>query len=384
MAIDFSKPVPADGYVALLAGIQAALTGLAQGLEPTDSGTHTSVPTNARRWNATSNKWEKFTGAAWVDNSALYAINISGAAGTVPFTGLTGGVTVWNQNTTGTAANVTGVVAVANGGTGAAAIPTWNQDTTGKAGHLSGGVAGAVHYQSGVGASGFSLAGTAGQTLVSGGALAPTWTSSPTFVTPALGTPASGTLTNCTLPYGQLSGAPTVWNQNTTGSSASCTGNAGTATTLTSFAPAGVTEVGRYFDFHGSTNANDYDVRLDCGLTGTNGGGTLTVTAAVLACTGNISAYSDERLKKNWRNLSSDFIPNLAAVKVGIYDRIDAGLTQVGVSAQSLQKVMPDAVLTGEDGMLSVAYGNAALAACVELAKAVVLLQAEIERVRAA
>jgi len=45
---------------------------------------------------------------------------------------------------------------------------------------------------------------------------------SPTLVTPALGTPASGDLANCTFP---------TLNQNTTGSSGSCTGNAATATT---------------------------------------------------------------------------------------------------------------------------------------------------------
>lgn len=44
---------------------------------------------------------------------------------------------------------------------------------------------------------------------------------SPTLVTPALGTPSSGTLTNCTFP---------TLNQNTTGSSGSCTGNAATVT----------------------------------------------------------------------------------------------------------------------------------------------------------
>jgi hypothetical protein len=44
---------------------------------------------------------------------------------------------------------------------------------------------------------------------------------SPTLVTPNLGTPTSGTLTNCTFP---------TLNQNTTGSSGSCTGNAATAT----------------------------------------------------------------------------------------------------------------------------------------------------------
>ena len=55
-----------------------------------------------------------------------------------------------------------------------------------------------------------ALTGTASGNLVSGG---------------ALGTPSSGTLTNCTFP---------TLNQNTTGSSASCTGNAATATNLSS------------------------------------------------------------------------------------------------------------------------------------------------------
>tara|TARA_S200002703_G_scaffold159871_1_gene175180 strand:- start:1914 stop:3113 length:1200 start_codon:yes stop_codon:yes gene_type:complete len=47
---------------------------------------------------------------------------LSGNASTatnVAYTGLTGTVPTWNQNTTGTAANVTGTVAIANGGTGA-------------------------------------------------------------------------------------------------------------------------------------------------------------------------------------------------------------------------------------------------------------------------
>jgi hypothetical protein len=54
--------------------------------------------------------------------AGTYAISISGNAATatnVAYTGLTGTVPTWNQNTTGTAANVTGTVAVGNGGTGA-------------------------------------------------------------------------------------------------------------------------------------------------------------------------------------------------------------------------------------------------------------------------
>lgn len=89
---------------------------------------------------------------------------------------------------------------------------------------------------------------------------------------------------------------------------------------------------------------------------------------------GNISAYSDESLKTNWRDLGESFVEKLASVKVGIYDRTDTALTQVGVSAQSLQEVLPDAI--GEiGGKLTVAYGNAALASSVMLAKEVVELK---------
>ena len=42
--------------------------------------------------------------------------------------------------------------------------------------NVAGGVAGAVHYQSGAGATGFSAAGTTGQVLTSAGTSAPTWT----------------------------------------------------------------------------------------------------------------------------------------------------------------------------------------------------------------
>jgi hypothetical protein len=93
---------------------------------------------------------------------------------------------------------------------------------------------------------------------------------------------------------------------------------------------------------------------------------------------GNVTAYSDERLKTNWRNMPADYVTRLAQVKVGIYDRAgQENVTQVGVSAQSFQKLLPQAVMTAEDEMqtLSVAYGNAALASAVELAKEVVDLR---------
>ena len=109
--------------------------------------------------------------------------------------------------------------------------------------------------------------------------------------------------------------------------------------------------------------------------------GTLNVTT--LYASANVTAYSDERVKTNWRGFSNVFVKDLAKVKSGIYDRTDCELTQVGVSAQSLQSVLPNAVIEDEEGKLSVVYGHAALVSAVELAKEVVSLNARIARLEA-
>jgi hypothetical protein len=100
-----------------------------------------------------------------------------------------------------------------------------------------------------------------------------------------------------------------------------------------------------------------------------------------LVCTGNVTAYSDERLKKDWAPVASDFVEQLAQVKSGTYTRIDSGDRQAGASAQSIQKLLPEVVQDGEH--LSLAYGNAALVAAIELAKQVVELKKEIELLKA-
>jgi hypothetical protein len=109
------------------------------------------------------------------------------------------------------------------------------------------------------------------------------------------------------------------------------------------------------------------------------GSANLTFDGLSLTCAGNITAYSDETLKMNWRDFPVDFIDQLAKVKSGVFDRIDSGFTQVGVGAGSLQEVMPDAVQKHDNGLMSVAYGNAALAAVVELAKRVVSLEKQLK-----
>jgi hypothetical protein len=102
-----------------------------------------------------------------------------------------------------------------------------------------------------------------------------------------------------------------------------------------------------------------------------------------LTMAGNVTAFSDERLKKDWAELSDDFVERLARIKSGTYTRIDSGERQMGVSAQDFRDFGPEAVSEDASGTLSLAYGNAALAACVELAKSVVALRAELNALRA-
>jgi hypothetical protein len=102
-------------------------------------------------------------------------------------------------------------------------------------------------------------------------------------------------------------------------------------------------------------------------------------TSGNLTASANITAYSDERLKKDWAPVAADFVSKLSGVKSGTYTRIDSDIRQAGVSAQSLQEILPETVMEDIEGTLSVAYGNAALVAAVELAKKVVELQSRLE-----
>ncbi|NPT50717.1 hypothetical protein GNZ10_13515 [Ralstonia sp. 3N] len=96
---------------------------------------------------------------------------------------------------------------------------------------------------------------------------------------------------------------------------------------------------------------------------------------------GNVTAYSDERLKKDWTELPDGIIEDMAALLSGTFTRVDTGQRQVGVGAQSLHRFLPEAVLDGEK--LSVAYGNAALAIITKLCQRVVKMDARIAELEA-
>jgi hypothetical protein len=137
------------------------------------------------------------------------------------------------------------------------------------------------------------------------------------------------------------------------------------------------TTVTNTWTFYSTSNI----AKLYSGISGATGDKFTFDSSGNFVATGNVTAYSDERVKTNWRDFSSDTIANLARVKSGIFDRTDQEMTQVGVSAQSLRKVLPDAILEDADGRLSVSYGNAAMASVIELCKEVVMLRARLEAV---
>lgn len=239
------------------------------------TGTTTPVVSLATGYGDTQNPYANKTG-----NYVLAAPN--GVTGAPSFRALVAAdIPTLNQNTTGTAAGLSSILAVASGGTGTATPSlvagtnvtisgTWPNQTVNASG---GGGSGTVTSVSGTGSvNGITLSGTVtssgnltlGGTLsnvnltsqvtgtlpvgnggtgvtTSTGSGSNVLSNSPTLVTPALGTPSSGNLANCTFP---------TLNQNTTGSSGSISNSGGWSVT-----PSGTK---LYFNYNG-TNVGSLD-----------------------------------------------------------------------------------------------------------------------------
>jgi hypothetical protein len=152
-------------------------------------------------------------------------------------------------------------------------------------------------------------------------------------------------------------------NQNTTGSSASCTGNAATATVLqTARTINGVS-------FNGSANITVADSTKAPIANPTFTG---TVTAPTFNTT------SDIRLKDNIRTFESamDVVSQLRGVR---FAWKETGVETVGLIAQEVEKVLPELIGTNADtGLKSVSYANM-VAVLIEAVKE---LKAEIEELK--
>jgi hypothetical protein len=190
---------------------------------------------------------------------------------------------------------------------------------------------------------------------------------------------STGTLANARTTAASANGASTIVARDASGNFAA---NVGTFTTI-SGAGGSVTAINAS-NISTGTIANARTTAASA-----NGASTIVArdasgnfTANNITANGDVTSSSDERLKADWHAVVDDFVEKLASVKSGIYTRVDTSETQVGVSAQSLAAVLPEATKIDKNGMMSIAYGQAALVATIELAKYVAELKKEIEALK--
>lgn len=131
-------------------------------------------------------------------------------------------------------------------------------------------------------------------------------------------------------------------------------------------------------------NLSSGAVNIDGTGAGVTMSGNLSVAGTVTA--GNLTATSDEREKCDWAELAPNFVQRLAKVKSGTFTMKSTGERSVGVSAQSLRRVLKEATCKGKGrkGRWSVAYGQAAMVSSIELAKKVVELEARLAKMERA
>lgn len=163
---------------------------------------------------------------------------------------------------------------------------------------------------------------------------------SPSLVTPVLGTPASGNLSNCTS-YG---GA--ITNTQVTNALGYIPG-AATPYSLSVTTTLGVGGVASFTSSTAATSANTGAVVVTGGI-GLGGS---------LYAAGNVTAYSDRRIKKDIVNIPNA-LEKVCKLNGVTYTRTDTGERGTGVIAQEVLAVLPEAVFGSEEELYSVAYGN--------------------------
>jgi len=82
---------------------------------------------------------------------------------------------------------------------------------------------------------------------------------------------------------------------------------------------------------------------------------TFNSTSGDLTATGNVTAYSDIKLKTDLVKIS-EALSKVKQLTGYTYTRLDTGVRQTGLIAQDVEKVLPEAVKQGEH--LALAYGN--------------------------
>ena len=167
-----------------------------------------------------------------------------------------------------------------------------------------------------------------------------------------------------TVPSPTGTGASGTWGINITGSAASATtaSSATTATSATSASSAAAVSITN----DTSSSATHYPL-LSTSSSGTGSAKTSSTrlyfvpSSGNLTAAGNVTAYSDARVKSNVERIKAalDKVLTLKGVTFTRTD-IDGHPRQTGLIAQDVQRVLPEAVAVNPDGILSLAYGNLA------------------------
>ena len=79
--------------------------------------------------------------------------------------------------------------------------------------------------------------------------------------------------------------------------------------------------------------------------------------AGAFTATGDITAFSDVRVKENIETIPNA-LDKVSALRGVTYNKLGESKSSIGVVAQELLEVIPEVVHENEDGMYSVAYGN--------------------------
>lgn len=166
-----------------------------------------------------------------------------------------------------------------------------------------------------------------------------------------------------------LSGSGT-FSANATGNSTITISHADTSSAANLAASGRRYVTGLTFDAYGHvtgyTTGTETVVNTDTNTTYSAGNG-LSLSGTTFAmsgsftgnftATGDITAYSDDRLKTNVKTIDGA-LEKVSKVRGVTFERIEDGSVSTGVVAQELAAVLPEAVKTDENGMHHVAYGN--------------------------
>ena len=323
MSTDFLKPVVSDNYAALLPALKTTITELACGFDPATTGTKTNIPTNCLQWNSAANRWEKFNGVSWAAMSSLYAISISGNAATA--TTATNATTA--TTTSGNAATATGLIGDQS---------NWTNYRTASVANMLGW----RNYGNG------HVIFDASNSLSPNGVAI----SNVNAVQPWGGT------------YPQLMG----WNGSSTyGLRVDSARNSDTTgqRTFTNLTISEASIACRLFMT--ATSWGTRSLYAESGLIGflSSAGGWTAYSdnSGNFVAIGNVSAYSDSRLKENVKTVDNA-LDKLCKLRGVYYNKIsdETKARKIGVIAQEVETVLPEVVLEGigKEKFKSVDYGN--------------------------